>query len=259
MSIKNSIIYKINKLITNHNDIQRGTVIPKNCNIQRTGIYGDVIVGKNNTIIDSTINGNVIINDGCYINHSKINGNITINNNCKLYYCEIASNIIIGRYTSLWGPNLDISTDKWEIEIGSFCSIARNVNIQTFNHNYKKITSYFIGKNLFKEFWDNEKIGKGKTVVENDVWIGAQCVILGGVTIANGAVVAANSVVLNDVPPYAIVGGTPAKIIGYRFEQNIIDLLQEIKWWNWSDNEIKMNKDLFINEITIEKLNKIKS
>lgn len=259
MNIRNSIFYRLHRLLINYNDIQRNIIIPNNCKIERTIIYGDVILGNENKISDSTIKGNIIIKDNCNIVHSKIIGNISIENNCKLYYCEVGSNIKIGKFTSLWGPNLDIVTNKQGVEIGSFCSIARNVNIQTFNHNYKKITSYFIGQNYFKENWENEKIGKGETKIENDVWIGAQCVILGGITISNGAVIAANSVVLNDIPPYAIVGGTPAKVIGYRFDQEIINVLQEIKWWNWSNDKLNKNKHLFINELSLEKLRNIEN
>ena len=93
--------------------------------------------------------------------------------------------------------------------------------------------------------------------IENDVWIGIQSLILDGVTIGDGAVIGARTVVTKDVPPYAIVVGSPARIIKYRFNEEVIQRLLEIKWWNLSDEEINEKIDFFReSEITIEILNK---
>lgn len=81
--------------------------------------------------------------------------------------------------------------------------------------------------------------------IKNDVWIGCNVVILRGVTVGNGAVIAAGAVVTKDVPDYAIVGGVPSKIIRYRFSSYEIEILNKIQWWNWSDEKIKENKHLF--------------
>jgi len=80
--------------------------------------------------------------------------------------------------------------------------------------------------------------GHSKTNIGNDVWIGAQAVIKAGVTIGDGAVIGGNSLVTKDVPPYAIVGGTPAKVIKYRFPEPIINALLELKWWEFDIEEI---------------------
>jgi virginiamycin A acetyltransferase len=72
---------------------------------------------------------------------------------------------------------------------------------------------------------------------------------LGGITIHNGAVVAANSVVNKDVLPFSIVAGSPAKVIGYRFDESTISKLQDLQWWNWSNEKIQKNKVLFENEL----------
>jgi acetyltransferase-like isoleucine patch superfamily enzyme len=82
---------------------------------------------------------------------------------------------------------------------------------------------------------NGSSFSRGDITIHNDVWIGANCTILDNVTIGNGAVVAAGSVVINDVPPYAIVGGNPAKVIKYRFSSNQIDALLRIQWWNMSN------------------------
>ncbi len=75
----------------------------------------------------------------------------------------------------------------------------------------------------------------------NDVWVGSHVLMKGGITIGDGAVIAAGAVVVRDVPPYAIVGGVPAKIIKYRFSQDIIEKLMELKWWSLTDDELKRN------------------
>lgn len=76
---------------------------------------------------------------------------------------------------------------------------------------------------------------KGTVIIQNDVWVGHGATIMAGVTLHNGCVVAANAVVTKDVPPYAIVGGNPAKILRYRFDETTITALQKIAWWDWPD------------------------
>ena len=85
--------------------------------------------------------------------------------------------------------------------------------------------------------WDN----KGNIVVGNDVWIGYEAVILAGVTIGDGAIIGARAVVTKDVPPYTIVGGVPAKPIRKRFNEETIDTLLKLKWWDWSKERISKN------------------
>ena len=80
---------------------------------------------------------------------------------------------------------------------------------------------------------------KGDIVVGNDVWIGYQSCILSGVTIGNGAIIGARSVITKDVPPYAIVAGNPAKFVRYRFPQETIDKLESLAWWDWDISVIK--------------------
>jgi virginiamycin A acetyltransferase len=79
---------------------------------------------------------------------------------------------------------------------------------------------------------------KGDTIVGNDVWIGMDATIMPGVTIGDGAIIGARSVVTNDVEPYTIVGGNPAKVIRKRFDPQIIEKLLEIRWWNWPQEKI---------------------
>ncbi|HBR55643.1 MAG TPA: antibiotic acetyltransferase [Flavobacteriaceae bacterium] len=197
----------------------------------------------------STIKLHSIIGAHTFMKDTIVHARLNTDEKCRIYSCQFDGHINLGRYTSLWGPNLHIVTGKQKVFIGNFCSIARNVYMQTYNHNSKKLSTYFIGKHVFEENWKNEKISKGDIHIENDVWIGANAMILGGITIGNGAVVASNCVVTKDVPAFAIVAGVPAKIIGYRFDEPTIKKIEEMEWWNWPIEEIKNNKHLFEEEL----------
>lgn len=242
---------KLNPFKANSNAKQYKDVINNN-----SKFFGNVTIDVQSKLTNSNLCGAIQIGKNNDINNSILEGNISTLQNCKLHRCEIVGNVSLGRNTSLWGPNLDIYTNENSVEIGSYCSIARNVSFQTYNHNAKKITSYFIGANFFNEQWANEQVSKGKIVVGNDVWIGSHCVILGGVTIGNGAIIAANSVVNKDIPAYSIVGGSPAKIIAHRFELPIINALQKLQWWNWNNEDLHKNKVLFEQELTLDFLQK---
>ena len=128
------------------------------------------------------------------------------------------------------------------VEVGRYCSIAPNVDINPAQHpvGWLGITCRqynleylrwrdFTGKDVECQLFDGER----KVVVGNDVWIGCRAVIMGGVRIGDGAIVASGAVVTKDVPPYAIVGGVPAKIIRYRFDETTIRALLELRWWDY--------------------------
>jgi virginiamycin A acetyltransferase len=251
MSLFNQILLKIKYRLEKVNAISSGIKIPNKAVILSSSLKGDIKLSDKLSIHSSNLKGKICIAASTIITKSTLKGEIEIGENNKIQGATLLGKIKTGKYTSLWGPNLDIhSTQEAAVEIGNFCSIARNVSFQSFNHNFKKPTSYFIGQNFFNEKWENEKVHKEKIILQNDIWIGAHSVILGGVTIENGAVVAANSVVTKDVPAFAIVAGSPAKVIGYRFEPQIINQFQILAWWNWSDEMIKNNKPFFEQEIS---------
>ena len=253
MGFKNKIIAKIKFWLVTHNEINKSIVIPATTKVAGSKLSANVALGSKVKVTDGILSGPVSIGNNSKVSNVVMRGEITINENCKIHGASLVGKITIGRFSSLWGPNLDlISLMDAPISIGAFCSIARNVTLQTFNHNHKKATTYYMGKNFFNEKWPNERVSKGGITIGNDVWIGAHSVILGGTTIGDGAVVAANSVVTKDIAPYAIVAGTPAKIIGFRFEEAIIEQLLQLQWWHWTAEEINSNKAFFENELTKE-------
>lgn len=165
----------------------------------------------------------------------------------------------VGAYTYICA-----NTDVENAQIGKFCSISDHCRIGMGSHNLNQISTspLFTEKTNGTGFrWVEENVGSAplkKVYVGNDVLIGSHALIMGGVTIGNGAVVGAGAVVTNDVPPYAVVGGVPAKIIKYRFPQEMIDRLQEIQWWDWPEDLLKKRIGLFQrDDISIKDLNEI--
>jgi len=144
-------------------------------------------------------------------------------------------------------PTVYDVTKKHKLTIGNFCSIAENVLIfLDGNHRTDWVTTYPPNGFALSHEIDTSSVtghpgSKGDVVIGNDVWIGYGVTILSGVTIGDGAVVAAQSVVVKDVPPYAIVGGNPAQFIKYRFSKEVIKKLLAIQWWNWENEKIKKN------------------
>ena len=136
-----------------------------------------------------------------------------------------------------------VNGDK--LKIGKFCSIACGAKFlfTSANHAMRPLSTYTfpiffeewgLDVSEIRSAWDN----KGDIVVGNDVWIGYEAVILSGVTIGDGAIVGARAVVTRDVPPYTIVGGVPAKSIRKRFDDETIEKLLHLRWWDWDERAI---------------------
>lgn len=164
--------------------------------------------------------------------------------------------VIVGKKSYGIVDALFHSNSGEKLYIGNFCSIAPNVLfIVASDHNYRDVSTY-----PFKVMIKGDKyeaLSKGDIVLKDDVWIGANSIILSGITINQGAIVAAGSVVTKDIPPYAIVGGNPAKIIKYRFSQKIIEKLLNIDFSKLSNDIINRNINTLYSEITEENIDEI--
>ncbi len=165
-------------------------------------------------------------------------------------------NIIIGDYTYYddfenvenFEKNVkyhfDFVGDK--LIVGKFCMIASDVKfiMNGANHLTDSLTTYPFA--IFGNGWENAMDGKsypqkGDINIGNDVWIGYNATIMAGVTVGDGAIIAANATVVKDVEPYSIVGGNPAKEIKKRFSEETISKLLELEWWNWDIEKITKN------------------
>lgn len=139
-----------------------------------------------------------------------------------------------------------------KLYIGKFCSIATGVRFMmggTQGHNYKWVASYPLDF-LEEDFDGYNKVGpkaqkrKGDTIIGNDVWIGAEAMIMPGIHIGDGAVIGARGLVTKNVGPYEIWGGNPARLIKKRFSDEAIQKLLQLQWWNWDVNTLKANLHL---------------
>ena len=153
--------------------------------------------------------------------------------------------------------NVHVSNDKYYLKIGNYCSIADNVYfLLSADHNTKTISTY-----PFKGMLQNggfEGLSKGDICVDDDVWIGYGATILSGVHIGQGAIVAACSVVTKDVPPYAIVGGNPARIIKYRFSPDFINKLLLFDYAKLNSRFVKSHIDYLYQDIKdIDQINSL--
>lgn len=133
------------------------------------------------------------------------------------------------------GINFRPGSGRHCIAIGKGCSLADGITLMIdLNHDYKAVSQ---GSLHFMQGVDcaDKIVRKGTIIIQNDVWVGHGATIMPGITLHNGCVVAAEAVVTKDVPPYAIVGGNPARILRYRFDADIIEALQKIAWWDWPE------------------------
>jgi acetyltransferase-like isoleucine patch superfamily enzyme len=161
------------------------------------------------------------------------------------FQCMCGDSLVtIGKFTYGY-TRLQIEYPMGEpLIIGNFVCIAGNVAIYLGgNHHTDWISAYPFGQGCKQYFsfvdLKNHPISKGPVIIGSDVWIGNSVIIMSGVTIGDGAIIAANSVVTKNVDSYAIVGGNPAKLIRYRFDEEIRFLLQKLKWWDLQNEQIE--------------------
>ena len=169
---------------------------------------------------------------------------------------------VLDNYAAFLAPYLfPLSPEK--LIMGKFCQIAHGVRFITSsaNHNMSGFSTFPFNNFMMTPettvaeiqamFQVSEK--KGDTIIGNDVWIGMEAVIMPGVTVGDGAIIGARSVVVKDVEPYTIVGGNPAKPLKKRYDEKTIASLLKIQWWNWPVEKIESNLDTILGT-DVEKL-----
>jgi virginiamycin A acetyltransferase len=153
------------------------------------------------------------------------------------------SKVTFGKYSTV-GMNCYV---RGCLTIGNYCQIGANVSFHSRNHPIEYLSTYQ-GEALFhnelKSLRSDQEI-----FVKNDVWIGHGAIILSGVSIGNGAIIGAGSVVTKDVPDFAIVGGVPARLIRYRFDEARISEVLELKWWLQEPEDLEEIKHLFFEKL----------
>ncbi|KAI9133012.1 Vat family streptogramin A O-acetyltransferase [Acaryochloris sp. CCMEE 5410] len=171
-------------------------------------------------------------------------------------------NIVIGDYTYYDDP---VDSENFErnvlyhfpfvgdkLIIGKFCALSRGIRFIMNGANHKMSGFSTFPFEIFGKDWQritpqgNEYPYKGDTIIGHDVWIGYEAVIMPGIKIGDGAIVAAQSVVTKDVPPYTIVGGNPATVIRQRFPDSVVQALLGIAWWNWDIETITANLEKIV-------------
>lgn len=207
---------------------------------ENSQIHHTAVLYRESNVTESVIGANVSVGDFSKIEKSTLSDCVRIDRNNYIFASEM------GRH-SYTGSNTKII----EAAIGKFVSVSWNVSIGAANHDYTKLTTHSFLYNDYDHIRPENmppvynRLEK-TCVIGNDVWIGTGAVILRNLTIGNGAVVGAGAVVTGDVPPYAVVVGNPAKVIKFRFSEERIKEIQEMAWWDWTDEEIKRNIDLFV-------------
>jgi acetyltransferase-like isoleucine patch superfamily enzyme len=159
----------------------------------------------------------------------------------------IDKRVSIGAYTyGATSKTFLLFKESDRVTIGKFCSIAYGVKIiASGEHNYRAVSNFPFYAHYLSKGGEKDTFTKGEVIIGNDVWIGARATILSGVTIGDGAVIGAGAVVIGDVLPYSIVGGVPAKLIKFRFSDEIINKLLAIRWWDWPSERLGGNIDDF--------------
>ncbi|MAS07458.1 MAG: chloramphenicol acetyltransferase [Ahrensia sp.] len=160
----------------------------------------------------------------------------------------IPKHATIGRGTyGVSGKSFYNCSEESPVFIGAFCSIAPGVLFMCQgNHPIETASTFHFQHRRFKTKTLYEYLQtRGPIRIGNDVWIAMRSMVNSGVTIGDGAVVAAGSVVTRDVEPYTVVGGAPAKFIKRRFEPDLAEAMQRIAWWDWPDERLDREKDAF--------------
>ncbi|MGI9512572.1 MAG: DapH/DapD/GlmU-related protein [Anderseniella sp.] len=166
---------------------------------------------------------------------------------CKIgRFCEVKERVLM-RSSALGDYSyVERHSELIYTRTGRFCAIAANVRLNALNHPVHRVSQhkftyrpneYFVGKKIDRAFRE-QRMEQGKVVLGHDVWVGHGAIVLPGVTVGTGAVIGAGAVVTRDVESYAIVAGTPARFVRWRFDPETAQRLLQLEWWNWSHDRL---------------------
>ena len=207
----------------------------------------DVRIYEGAKMVDCKLGCNIVVGKDSFLRSCAIGDYVQINRR------NILENVNMGDRTYT-GPNTVLK----HVSIGKYCALSWNISATGNIHDYGRVSSHpfpdFVSFGIVEK---NVPLEHKTITLGNDVWIGANVCILSGVKIGDGAIVGAGSVVTKDIPSYAIAVGNPAKVIKYRFSEEHIARLLKIQWWNWPDDQIRANIEVFHEQLSDKTLRKM--
>jgi len=206
----------------------------------KPSVWGkDVKIGRGTILFGSQMGDHISILDGCRIINTKMEDYVSIRQSCRLKEAQV------GAFSYISRESVIVMT-----QVGRFCSVGPYLICGWGGHP----TSFVSTSPVFystrgqcgisfadRDYYDEKRT----TTIGNDVWIGARVFIKDGINVGNGAIIGAGAVVVKDVPDYAIVAGCPARVIRFRFNEQIRSKLLQIAWWNWDEDRLRNSQMMF--------------
>ncbi len=195
------------------------------------------------------IQDTAIISENCDLQDSVLDDYVFLKHDATCQNSTIGLRSSVGMYSIIR-----------DADVGKYCSISWNTTVGAVEHMLSKLTTHaFPCRKRFGLTDEEGKMPEIRTTIGNDVWIGCNVVILPGVTVGDGAVIAAGAVVTKDVQPYAIIAGVPGHVLRYRWDDATVEAVGKLKWWDWDDETIRKNLSLFTDDINDALLERCKA
>lgn len=206
----------------------------------------------NPQLIDSDVPDTVSVYSGARVLRSRLGEHCVVGAHSRVDDCTLADRVRIDRNNHLAHARLGrhsytgMGTVVLHARLGAFCSLSWNVSVGGADHDYSRVAQHSFLYNHHDQLRPPEceiPYDRFAAPVEigHDVWLGSGVAVCRGVSIGNGVAVGANAVVNRDLPAYAVAVGAPARVIRMRFSDEVIELLQQIQWWMWSDDQIRLH------------------